>query len=293
MRISKKNLKCLIENLLKEDLNHTIQSGETASGIAQRYNITLTQLKDANSDIANLDNIRAGDVLTIPSRDNEGELGASIDRNLQRDNIPQPAEDDDYTDEEKTVACTLLAEVGSTISDATERIQKMTNVYTVIHNRARDGKWNTGPISMEEIVLESDGGVYQFSCWSEDPNMDDNDLPSTWRHWETERPERWQEALDVVRSGQVSADVGDSKYYYAPSQYAPFTSHPIPDFAAPNRSDGDPCWEEIHDDESHKFGKSGRPWNNCTWYWRGDRVGGERMINPRDGTGHHRRPAPQ
>lgn len=311
MKISKKNLKILIESLLKEDLNHTIQSGETASGIAQRYNITLSQLRDANPNITNLDRIRAGDVLTIPSGDNEGELGAAIDRNAQRDNVPRPVEDDDnvdieeddidteedYTDEEKTVACTLLGEIGSSISNQEERITKMRNVYTVIHNRSVNGKWNTGPISMQDIVTERNRNrqgvlVYQFSCWSEDSNMSVDDLQGTFDYWEEERPDRYQEALDIVRSGEVSTEVGESVYYYAPSSYAPNTAQPIPDFADAITRRGTPCWEEIHDDGSHKFGISGRPWNNCVWGWVDER-GGPRFINRIGGGGRETRPAPQ
>ena len=311
MKISKKGLVRLIESLLNEDLNHTIRSGETASGIAQRYNITLSQLRDANPNITNLDRIRAGDTLVIPDEDNEEEeAAAAINRNLQRDNIPRPAEEEDvdveeedvdvegdYTDEEKTVACTLLGEIGSSISDEADRIEQMRNVFTVIHNRSENGKWNTGPISMQNIVTEANRNrrgvlVYQFSCWSEDPNMDVNDLQGTFDYWERERPNRYQEALDIVRSGEVSTEVGESVYYYAPSSYAPNTAQPIPDFADAITRRGTPCWEEIHDDGSHKFGISGRPWNNCVWGWV-DQRGGPRFINRIDGGGRETRPAPQ
>ena len=45
---------------------HTVVAGETAVGIARKYGVTLSALKEANPDI-NPDRIRVGQVLNIPS----------------------------------------------------------------------------------------------------------------------------------------------------------------------------------------------------------------------------------
>lgn len=290
MQISKKNLKRLIERLIKEDRSHTIQSGETASGIAQRYNITLTQLRDANPDVSNLDSIRAGDTLAIPDEENSQDEEQNVD-GAAADNQDVQGDDiitEGYTLEEHVIACTLCAEVGSHRSvrnDTNRRLEVMQNVYTVIHNRARDGKFvrrrgggiiNTD-MSRQEVCLDSAGGVFQFSFWTEmrSEDQDPNNLRGSFLYWQQNVPNIWQEALDIARDEDISADVGNSKFYYAPAVIA------TPGFANTNI---EPCWQEVHNDRLHIFGLGGRPWYNCVWGWV-DQQGGDRWVNRGDGEG--------
>jgi LysM repeat protein len=50
-------------------MTYVVQPGDTLSGIADRFGITVGQLLAANPQLANPDAIRAGDVLVIPPRD--------------------------------------------------------------------------------------------------------------------------------------------------------------------------------------------------------------------------------
>lgn len=51
-----------------KNIKHTVTQGETLSSIAKKYNVTVDDIKKANSQITNIDVLKVDDVLNIPTK---------------------------------------------------------------------------------------------------------------------------------------------------------------------------------------------------------------------------------
>ena len=267
MKLNKNNLKKLIASLLTEDINYTVQSGETASGIAQKHGISLTQLMGSNPDKGNLDRINVGDILIIP---------VELDQETEASNVEAEVSDD----ERATVAALLCGECDNRhFADGSEnsRTAAMRNIYTVIVNRSESNYGRQRSLSLSDVALRvSPGGsVHDFSYWDFERNgaFRGNDIARTVQWWSSRHPAVWETALNVYDNGGLSTDqYGNARlrgacYYYNP------------DIVDPGWGRRHPCWVEVLDDGDHCFGIGGRVWNSCverapdashreTWYNR-------------------------
>lgn len=204
--------------------SHTVVPGEVLGVIAEKYNVTVNQIVEANN-LESPDKIGIGEKLIIPD-----EIGFLKE-------TPEPSVQQNVSDDE-IVAATLMGEGGSMYGP---RI--MRRIYTVILNRSEhSGK------SPKEVVLIP----RQFSYWNDGATPDH--ISEEVNRWKLSRlpatQSRWKKALAIVESEQKAEEVGESAYY--------LNTH------LAGRGFKGPNWKLIYEGDAgdpHSYGLNGPPWD--------------------------------
>lgn len=255
---------------ISEDLKkHVVQSGETLSHIAEKYNVSVSDIQEANG-MENSTVIKAGKPLIIPSKKKEEQkevvaeepttvANEFIHEVVSNDTLSQIAEKygtttksiqeannlkgtminigqkliipGDYPTE--VVAATLLGEVGTT------RIKSMPSIMKVIKNRA-----SAKGVSDLDIVMEKG----QFEYWIRNPDVSKVLSGNMGR-----KHKLWSKAFDIASGKTELPDIGGATHYYTGD---------VPSWADSSKNK---CWTPIENksDPLHTYGidKSVRAYN--------------------------------
>ena len=140
----------------------------------------------------------------------------------------------------EVVAATLMGEGGSEYGES-----MMLKIMTIIVNRSS----NTGMSNYEVATHRSSRGVPSFSYWR---GKSFSDGVSEWSEHQL-----WNRALEIARNQETDSSVREATYYFIPGPTAYYKDRPS--WADPTNS----CWEEVHNDGNHIYGKAGKPWDGC------------------------------
>jgi len=108
---------------------HTVSQGETLSGIAHKYGVSIDDIKKANPDITNIDVLKLDQVLNIPAKQNQTVTNnntQNINNNPNSNNNTNPSNNNSTTnnnqsgikEEIKTVNCDSILPVKKTYNVA-------------------------------------------------------------------------------------------------------------------------------------------------------------------------------
>jgi LysM repeat protein len=137
--------------------------------------------------------------------------------------------------ENEYVAATLMGEGGSE-----HGASMMIKIMTIIVNRSL----NTGKSNFDVAKAP-----LAFSYWIK------KDVAAEIAKWS--KHSLWDRALEIAKNKEVDTALGDSTYYFIPGPTKFYKERPS--WAESTNS----CWEEIHNDGHHIYGKAGKPWDNC------------------------------
>jgi LysM repeat protein len=258
----------LIVKISEDSKKHVVESGDTLSEIAEKYEVSISDIQEANK--LKGTGINIGQTLNIPSKKKEeskeiiaeGPIATTdefIHEVVSNDTLSQIAEKygtttksiqeanklkgtginigqkliipGDYPTE--VVAATLLGEVGTT------RIKSMPSIMKVIKNRA-----SAKGVSDLDIVMEKG----QFEYWIRNPDASKVLSGNMGR-----KHKLWSKAFDIASGKTELPDIGGATHYYTGD---------VPSWA---NSSKNKCWTPIENksDPLHTYGidKSVRAYN--------------------------------
>ncbi len=261
-------LDSLIVKISEDLIEYTIKSGDNLGQIAIDHGVSVPDIQAANN-MGNSTNIRAGDVILIPtSKKDKPEKKVSLDtskldkgfvhkvksgdtiseiaqeygitpselqeaNNMGKSTMIKPDQElvipGDYPTE--VVAAVLLGEVGTTKPDAMPAIMK------VIKNRAEA----RGLSALQIVTEETRKGRHQFEYYGKIKGKIQETLSGNMGRG---AGEKWDRAYKLASGEESLPDIGGATHYYAK------TMSTAPEFASSKNK----CWKETYSDNYHIFG---------------------------------------
>ncbi|MCK5871597.1 MAG: LysM peptidoglycan-binding domain-containing protein [Methylococcales bacterium] len=117
-------------------MSHVIRSGDTLGEIAQRYNVTVSQILAVNPRIRNAHRVRVGQVIRIPSRRSRGSSSRTrtrsrSPRSARSSRSPRPVTAVETNSVEETSAVAETSAVEETSPQPEAQKIEVSNVYTI------------------------------------------------------------------------------------------------------------------------------------------------------------------